>query len=68
VGLPFGQLTSSAQAKEEATSIAVSCQTEPLVPVRRPTKKQSIPTSSPGRSASTWRSGSGVRGGSYGAA
>src|SRR5206468_10574253 len=68
VGLPRGQLTSSAQAKEEATSIAVSCQTAPFVPESRPTKKQSIPTSSPGRSASTCRSGSGCRGGWYGAA
>ena len=30
--------------------MAVSCQTAPLVPLRRPTKKQSMPTSSPGRS------------------
>jgi hypothetical protein len=44
LGLPSLQTTSSAQAKEEATSIAVSCQTEPLMPCRRPTKKQSIPT------------------------
>ena len=68
VGLLCGQLTSSAQANDEATSIAVSCQTEPFVPERRPTKKQSMPTSSPGRSASTCRSGCGSRGGSYGAA
>jgi adenosylmethionine-8-amino-7-oxononanoate aminotransferase len=34
------------------TSIAVSCQIEPSVPCRRPTKKQSIPTSSPGRETS----------------
>ena len=47
------------QAYEEATSIAVSCQTVPLVPCSRPTKKQSTPTSSPGRCASTCRSGSG---------
>ena len=32
-----------------------------VVPASRPTKKQSIPTSSPGRSASTWRSGSGCQ-------
>jgi hypothetical protein len=44
VGLPCGQVTSSAQANEEATSIAVSCQTEPFVPCSRPTKKQSIPS------------------------
>jgi hypothetical protein len=68
VGLPRGQLTSSAHANEEATSIAVSCQTAPLVPCSLPTKKQSRPTSSPGRSASTWRSRSGSRGGAYGAA
>jgi hypothetical protein len=37
VGLPRGQLTSSVQAKEEATSIAESCQTAPFVPARRPT-------------------------------
>ena len=56
--LPRGQLTSSALANEEATSIALSCQTAPFVPERRPTRKRSIPTNSPGRSASTWRSGS----------
>lgn len=32
VGLPRGQLRSSAQAKEEWTSVAVSCQTDALVP------------------------------------
>jgi hypothetical protein len=64
VGLPRGQLQSSAPAWEEWTSIAVSCQTAPFVPESLPTKKESIPPSSPGRSASTWRSGSRSRGGS----
>jgi len=36
VGLPCLQMTSSAQANEEWTSIAVSCQIAPLVPRRRP--------------------------------
>ena len=39
--------------------MAVYCQTRPEVPLRRPTWKQSKPTSSPGRSTSMWRSGSG---------
>jgi hypothetical protein len=47
------QITSSAQAKDEAMSIAVICQIEPLVPCRRPTKKQSMPTSSPGHETET---------------
>ncbi len=37
VGLPCLQTTSSTQANEEATSIAVSCQTAPSAPRRRPT-------------------------------
>ena len=37
VGLPCLQITSSAQAKEEATSIAVSCQIAPSVFFSRPT-------------------------------
>ena len=37
VGLPCLQMTSSAHAKLEAMSIAVSCQIAPLVPLRRPT-------------------------------
>src|SRR4029453_15897210 len=60
------EVTRSAEAEEEATSIAVSCQTAPFVPLRRPTKKQSIPTSSPGPSASTCRCGSGSAGGGWG--
>jgi hypothetical protein len=39
VGLPLGQLTSSAHAYEEQTSIAVNCQTVPFVPDRRPTNE-----------------------------
>ena len=37
VGLWLGQTTSSAQANEEAMSIAVSCQIAPSVPLSRPT-------------------------------
>jgi hypothetical protein len=37
-----------AQAEAEATSMAVSCQTVPLVPDSRPMHKQSSWTSSPG--------------------
>ena len=52
-----------------ATSIAVYCQTRPAVPERRPTWKQSKPTSSPGHVTSTWRaSGGDARSGSGGAA
>lgn len=41
-------VASSAQTYELARSIAVYCQTRALVPARRPTWKQSKPTSSPG--------------------
>jgi hypothetical protein len=51
-----GVVASSAQTYDDARSIAVYCQTRPLVPVRRPTWKQSKPTSSPGWSTATWRS------------
>jgi hypothetical protein len=45
-----------AQAYAEATSMAVYCQTVPLVPDSRPMQKQS---SWPGWSTSRWRSGAG---------
>jgi hypothetical protein len=41
---------------------ALYCQTAPLEPVSRPTKKQSICTFSPGSEASIWRSGGGSSG------
>jgi hypothetical protein len=40
--------SSVAQTYAEATSMAVSCHTVPLVPERRPMQKQSSCTSSPG--------------------
>jgi hypothetical protein len=48
--------------------MAVICQTGCLVSRRRPTKKQSIPTSSPGRRTSMCRGVAAGRGGWYGAA
>jgi hypothetical protein len=50
-----GVVASSAQVYEEARSIAVYCQTRPVVPDRRPTWKQSKRTSSPRWSTATWR-------------
>jgi hypothetical protein len=43
-------------------SIAVYCHTDPVVPDRRPMKKQSMPTFSPGRLAWMWRGGGGGEG------
>jgi len=58
-----------AQVEAEATSMAVSCQTVPLVPLSRPMQQQSSWTSWPGCCTSRWRSGGGAgRSGTGGAA